>query len=197
MLCVFKWIRSDLTIKNGELNCTSCNSLACLDTHRSLAEEQKNTTNSGRHSQFADRDVSCRCKITNPETATFLRIYLLPDSSQKNTERIITKVLKKSTVFYGKGKFIILCSKDSYLLLSWATWSYLLSLKSVFILSWHLHVGQLRTLYSSIFRSTLIHSLLHTCCMPCPIYPPCPSHPKINRRRLQINNNLNMQFHLS
>ena len=87
-------------------------------THRSLAEEQKNTTQNGRHSQFADRDVSCRFKITNPETATFVRNFFLPVSSLQNTERIITKVLKKSAVFYGKGKSITVFSKDSYLLLS-------------------------------------------------------------------------------
>jgi hypothetical protein len=193
MVRMFKWIRSDLTIKNSELNCTSCNSLACWDTHRSLAEQQNNNVNNSRHSQFADRHLSCR--LENHEsrevsyTATLVGgggVYTLPDSSRQITERIIAKVLKKSTVFYGKGKFITVFSKHSYLLLSWATWTY----------RFHLHVGQLRTLYSSSFRTNWIHPSLHTCCMPCPFYPPCPSHPKIIRRTVQIKNLLSMQFHL-
>ena len=99
----------------------------------------------------------------------------------------------KSTVFYGKACF----QKTALFSVSGATWINPLSLKSVLILSFQTHVGHLHTLYSSSFRTTLIHPLLHTYHMPCTFYPHCPSPPKIIRWRVQIKNLLNMQFHLS
>jgi hypothetical protein len=112
-------------------------------------------------------------------------------------KELLLRYSRNPPCFMEKRKFITLFSKDTYLLLFWAAWNYPLSLKSILILYFHLHAGQLRNLYSSIFRTTLIHPLIHTCCMPCPFYPPCPSHPKIIRRRAQIKNHLTIQFHIS
>ena len=169
---------------------------------RNMVEEQNNRMKNGRHSQFTDRDVSCRHEDyeSREPSATqrhSLVVYLLPDSSQQRPERIISQVYKKSTVFYGKRKFIIVFSKDHYLSLSWATWTHALALKSILILSYHLHLVQPRTLFSSSFRTTLINPLLLTYHMSCPFYRLWPSHPKIIRWRIQIKNLLNLQFRLS